>query len=59
MKFEGVLNVLGLTTAFLGILPWQRCGIFFRFISQERKADFNVPPGSISYFSLSAMKKNN
>ena len=24
MKFEGVLNLLGLRKAFLGILPWQR-----------------------------------
>lgn len=59
MKFEGVLNILGLQIAFLGMLPWQRQGIFFRFIRQERKVYFNVTPGSVSYFSLSTTEENN
>jgi hypothetical protein len=59
MKFEGVLNIFQLWTVFLGILVWQRLGIFFRFIRQERKVYFNVPPGSVSYFFLSATEENN
>lgn len=56
MKFERVLNSLGLKKAFLGILPWQQGGIFFfRFISQERNAYFNVPTGAVSYFPLYTM----
>lgn len=59
VKFEGMLNILGLQAVLLGMLPWQRQGIFFRFIRQERKVYFNVTPGPVSYFSLSATEENN